>query len=171
MGSELHIQSEYGKGTRFTIHIKQRVIDKTTIAEAGKQTSASKNKEEEKPASFSGDYRVLLVDDNAMNRKVANAMLKTYNFKLAEADSGKAAIERIKHMKYDMILMDHMMPEMDGVETTRVIIIALTANAINGAREMYLENGFDDFLSKPFDRKQLQDLLEKWVPNGDKTTI
>lgn len=183
MDGDIQVESEYGKGTRFTVHIKQRVIDKTTIAEAGKQNSASKNKEEEKPASFSGDYRVLLVDDNAMNRKVANAMLRTYNFKLAEADSAKAAIERIKHMKYDMILMDHMMPEMDGVEATKIIreecgengknaiIIALTANAINGAREMYLENGFDDFLSKPFDRKQLQDLLEKWVPNGEKNTI
>lgn len=183
MDGDIQVESEYGKGTRFTIHIKQRVIDKTTIAEAGKQTSSAKSAEEEKPTSFNGDYRVLLVDDNAMNRKVANAMLKTYNFKLAEADSGKAAIERIKHMKYDMILMDHMMPEMDGVEATKIIreecgengknaiIIALTANAINGAREMYLENGFDDFLSKPFDRKQLQDLLEKWVPNGDKTTI
>ena len=183
MDGDIQVESEYGKGTRFTIHIKQRVIDKTTIAEAGKQTSSAKSAEEEKPTSFNGDYRVLLVDDNAMNRKVANAMLKTYNFKLAEADSGKAAIERIKHMKYDMILMDHMMPEMDGVEATKIIreecgengknaiIIALTANAINGAREMYLENGFDDFLSKPFDRKQLQELLEKWVPNGDKTTI
>ncbi len=182
MDGDIRVESEYGKGTRFTVHIKQRVIDKTTIAEADKQTSVSKSKEEEKKASFNSDYRVLLVDDNAMNRKVANAMLKTYNFKLAEADSGKAAIERIKHMKYDMILMDHMMPEMDGVEATKIIreecgengknaiIIALTANAINGAREMYLENGFDDFLSKPFDRKQLQELLEKWVPNGDKTT-
>lgn len=181
MDGDIQVESEYGKGTRFTIHIKQRVIDKTTIAEAGKRTSSLKSKEEEKPASFSGDYRVLLVDDNAMNRKVASAMLKTYNFKLAEADSGKAAIERIKHMKYDMILMDHMMPEMDGMEATKIIreecgengknaiIIALTANAINGAREMYLENGFDDFLSKPFDRKQLQNLLEKWVPNEDKT--
>ena len=182
MDGDIQVESEYGKGTRFTIHIKQRVIDKTTIAETGKQTSSAKSAEEEKPTSFNGDYRVLLVDDNAMNRKVANAMLKTYNFKLAEADSGKAAIERIKHMKYDMILMDHMMPEMDGVEATKIIreecgengknaiIIALTANAINGAREMYLENGFDDFLSKPFDRKQLQELLEKWVPNGDKTS-
>ena len=182
MDGDIQVESEYGKGTRFTVHIKQRVIDQKTIAETDKPTSASKNKEEEKPAPFNSDYRVLLVDDNAMNRKVANAMLKTYNFKLAEADSGKAAIERIKHMKYDMILMDHMMPEMDGVEATKIIreecgengknaiIIALTANAINGAREMYLENGFDDFLSKPFDRKQLQELLEKWVPNGDKTS-
>ena len=79
-----------------------------------------------------------------------------------------------------MILMDHMMPEMDGVEATKIIrsecgengkkavIIALTANAIQGAREMYLENGFDDFLSKPFDRSQMHELLDKWVPEEQK---
>ena len=175
MNGDIQVESEYGKGTRFTVHIKQRVIDKATIAEADKQPSVQEREEEAKPTLFNEECRVLLVDDNAMNRKVANAMLKLYNFKLAEADSGRAAIERVKHVKYDLILMDHMMPEMDGIEATKIIreecgengknavIVALTANAIQGAREMYLENGFDDFLSKPFDRKQLQDLLEKWI--------
>ncbi len=175
MNGDIQVESEYGKGTRFTVHIKQRVIDKATIAEADKQPSVQEREEEAKPTLFNEECRVLLVDDNAMNRKVANAMLKLYNFRLAEADSGRAAIERVKHVKYDLILMDHMMPEMDGIEATKIIreecgengknavIVALTANAIQGAREMYLENGFDDFLSKPFDRKQLQDLLEKWI--------
>lgn len=184
MEGDIQVSSEYGKGTCFVIYIKQRVINKTTIKELRTKDNYKVNLEEtsEKPVFKAEDYRVLLVDDNAMNRKVANAMLKMYNFKLAEADSGKAAIERIKHMKYDMILMDHMMPEMDGIEATKIIreecgengknaiIIALTANAINGAKEMYLENGFDDFLSKPFDRKQLQNLLEKWVIGASKTT-
>ncbi len=177
MDGDIKVASEYGKGTRFEIHISQRVADKTTIKELELSQNANgpKEKRATKQAFTAEDYRVLLVDDNAMNRKVASAMLKMYHFKLAEADSGKAAIERVKHMKYDMILMDHMMPEMDGVEATRIIrnecgengqsavIIALTANALQGAREMYLENGFDDFLSKPFDRKQLQELLEKWI--------
>ena len=178
MDGDIKVASEYGKGTRFEIHISQRVADKTTIKELELSQNADGPKERRatQQAFTAEDYRVLLVDDNAMNRKVASAMLKMYHFKLAEADSGKAAIERVKHMKYDMILMDHMMPEMDGVEATRIIrnecgengqkavIIALTANALQGAREMYLENGFDDFLSKPFDRKQLQELLEKWIP-------
>lgn len=177
MDGDIQVASEYGKGTRFEIHINQRVADRTTIKESELRQKANGPKETRatKQAFTAENYRVLLVDDNAMNRKVASAMLKMYHFRLAEADSGKAAIERVKHMKYDMILMDHMMPEMDGVEATRIIrnecgengqnavIIALTANALQGAREMYLENGFDDFLSKPFDRKQLQELLEKWV--------
>ena len=176
MNGDIKVESEYGKGTRFEVHIKQHVIDRTPISETGGVVLNKDKQEEKKPEFAAEEYRVLLVDDNAMNRKVANAMLKMYNFKLSEADSGKAAIERVKLVKYDMILMDHMMPEMDGVEATKIIreecgengkdavIVALTANALQGAREMYLENGFDDFLSKPFERKQLQEMLERWVP-------
>ncbi len=176
MDGNIQVESEYGKGTRFIVHIKQRVVDKTTIKEMRVPNNDKVVKEESKKLFTSSEYKVLLVDDNAMNRKVAAAMLKVYDFKLAEADSGRAAIERVKRVKYDMILMDHMMPEMDGVEATRIIreecgengkntvIIALTANALQGAKEMYLANGFDDFLSKPFDRNHLQELLERWVP-------
>ena len=176
MNGDIKVESKYGEGTRFEIHIKQRVADKTTIRDSQNQEVKKELKEEEQKELVAEEYRVLIVDDNAMNRKVANAMLRKYQFKLAEADSGKAAIERVKLVKYDLILMDHMMPEMDGVEATKIIreecgengqnaiIIALTANALQGAREMYLANGFDDFLSKPFDREQLSELLERWVP-------
>ncbi len=176
MNGDIKVESKYGEGTRFEIHIKQRVADKTTIRDSQNQEVKKELKEEGQKELVAEEYRVLIVDDNAMNRKVANAMLKKYQFKLAEADSGKAAIERVKLVKYDLILMDHMMPEMDGVEATKIIreecgengqnaiIIALTANALQGAREMYLANGFDDFLSKPFDREQLSELLERWVP-------
>ena len=104
-------------------------------------------------------------------------MLKLYGFQIHEANSGKDAIELVKKQEYNMIFMDHMMPEMDGMEATKIIrsecgetasntiIIALTANAIQGAREMYLENGFEDFLSKPFERTQMRELLERWVPD------
>ena len=176
MNGDIKVESKYGEGTRFEIHIKQRVADKTTIRDSQNQEVKKELKEEGQKELVAEEYRVLIVDDNAMNRKVANAMLRKYQFKLAEADSGKAAIERVKLVKYDLILMDHMMPEMDGVEATKIIreecgengqnaiIIALTANALQGAREMYLANGFDDFLSKPFDREQLSELLERWVP-------
>ena len=175
MNGDIKVESKYGEGTRFEIHIKQRVADKTTIRDSQNQEVKKELKEEGQKELVAEEYRVLIVDDNAMNRKVANAMLRKYQFKLAEADSGKAAIERVKLVKYDLILMDHMMPEMDGVEATKIIreecgengqnaiIIALTANALQGAREMYLANGFDDFLSKPFDREQLSELLERWV--------
>jgi len=105
-------------------------------------------------------------------------MLASYGFQIHEASSGTAAIELVKKNQYDMIFMDHMMPEMDGMETTRIIqsecketadnaiIVALTANAIQGAREMYLENGFKDFLSKPFERIQMHELLNRWIPKN-----
>ena len=104
-------------------------------------------------------------------------MLGLYHFQIDEVDNGKDAIALAKEKKYDMILMDHMMPEMDGIEATQhirtecgstgrmAVIVALTANAIQGAREMYLENGFEDFLSKPFERVQLHSLLNKWIPD------
>ena len=179
MDGDIQVQSEYGKGTRFIIYIKQRVVDRTTLKEMKGAVDSGKTAREEAKRTFTAEeYKVLLVDDNAMNRKVANAMLKKYGFKIAEADSGHAAIERVKRVAYDLILMDHMMPEMDGVEATKIIreecgdngrnavIVALTANALQGAREMYLSNGFDDFLSKPFDMVQLCVLLDKWVPES-----
>lgn len=178
MDGDIQLESEYGKGTRFIIRIKQRVVDKRSIKEEPAVHRVETVKETR--MFVAKEYRVLLVDDNAMNRKVACAMLKPYGFQLVEASCGSAAIERVKRVEYDMILMDHMMPEMDGVEATKIIrsecgengkkavIIALTANAIQGAREMYLENGFDDFLSKPFDRSQMHELLDKWVPEEQK---
>ena len=179
MKGEIRVESEYGKGTCFTICIKQRIADHQTVRE---YSSTTVYEEPDVDRMYRAEsYRILLVDDNNINRKVAIAMLRSYGFWIAEADCGKAAIERMKHVKYDMILMDHMMPEMDGVEATQIIrnecgengknavIIALTANAIRGAREMYLENGFDDFLSKPFERTQLHSLLDKWVPMDVRT--
>ena len=108
-------------------------------------------------------------------------MLAAYKFALDQAESGYEAIELVKENKYDLILMDHMMPEMDGVETMHIMrtqyaeqvagtaIVALTANALVGAREEYLQNGFEDFLSKPFERWQLHNLMERWVPEDKKT--
>ncbi len=179
MDGDIQVESEYGKGTCFTVHIKQRIVAEKHAGETPKTVESKATVPGDVQEFQAPEYSVLLVDDNAMNRKVAIAMLKKYGFKIAEADSGRAAIERVKRVKYDLILMDHMMPEMDGVEATKIIreecgengrntvIVALTANALQGAREMYLENGFDDFLSKPFDRNQLFALLQKWVPGSN----
>ncbi len=174
MQGDIQLESEYGKGTCFTIHIMQQVVDKRTISE---NPMVRHDVEEKQDKNFvCRDYRVLVVDDNNINRKVATSMLKLYGFQIHEANSGKAAIELVKMHEYDMIFMDHMMPEMDGVEATRIIrtecgetaaktiIVALTANALQGAREMYLGNGFEDFLSKPFERTQMRELLERWIP-------
>ena len=173
MQGDIQVESEYGKGTRFTIIIQQKVIDKRVISEKNIVSEET----EKKTQMFTCDtYRVLVVDDIPINVKVAMAMLRVYGFKIDQATSGPEAVELCKKNTYDMIFMDHMMPEMDGIEATKIIrseckdtsgqaiIIALTANAIQGAKEEYLANGFDDFLSKPFERHRLHEMLEKWIP-------
>ncbi len=120
--------------------------------------------------------RVLIVDDNLINRKVARGFLKSYAFQLAEAESGPEAIELVRQNRYDIIFMDHMMPMMDGIEAAEIIrkdcgengaapaMIALTANAMEGMREQFLKHGFQDFIAKPLDRRELGQLLARWVP-------
>ena len=126
------------------------------------------------------NYKVLIVDDNLINRKIAAGLLENYNFDLYEAASGQEAIEMVRGTKFNMIFMDHMMPEMDGIEATRIIreecglngrspvIIALTANAMSGVREKFLNSGFQDFIAKPLDRKPLNELLSRWIPDAYK---
>ncbi len=174
MKGDIKAESEYGKGTTFVLHIPQRVIDKRSIGENTLTRIPVENKRTE--VFVKEEYQVLVVDDNAINRKLAIAMLRAYGFQISEASSGKEAIEKVKNQKYDMIFMDHMMPEMDGVEAAKIIrdecsetaentiIVALTANAIQGAKELYMANGFDDFLFKPFDRTRMNELLRRWVP-------
>ena len=178
MQGDIQVESEYGKGTKFTIHISQKVADHRTVKEV--PVTRDEIQSADTRMFHAKDYRVLVVDDNKINRSVVTTMLESYKFQVDEADCGSLAIALAKENKYDMILMDHMMPEMDGIEAVRhirtecgangrtAVIIALTANAIHGAREMYLENGFEDFLSKPFERIQLHALLNKWVPDKQK---
>jgi len=125
------------------------------------------------------DAKILLVDDISTNLKVGQGLLKQYCVGLDMCTSGKEAIEAVVAGDYDLVLMDHMMPEMDGVEAVKIIrgfaatigekyanlpIVALTANAIVGAREMFLQNGFNDFLSKPIETSKLNSILAKWIP-------
>lgn len=124
--------------------------------------------------------RVLIVDDNDVNLRVAVGLMRPYNMQLLTATSGMAAISMLDSKDIDLVFMDHMMPEMDGVEATGIIrsmegdyyknlpIIALTANAINGAREMFMESGFNDFIAKPIELSVLDRVLKKWLPT-DKT--
>ena len=118
---------------------------------------------------------ILIVDDTPMNLKVAKALMKKLCVVPDLASGGQACIDMVKEKHYDVILMDHMMPEMDGVETLDVLtrsnllpadtaVIALTANAISGAREMYIEAGFKDYLSKPIDPSELEHILETYLP-------
>lgn len=118
---------------------------------------------------------VLIVDDNAVNLTVAEGLLEPLKMKIDTALSGKAAIEKISKFHYDIIFMDHMMPELDGVETTHIIrrfykdydkvpIIALTANAVEGTKEMFCREGMDDFVAKPIELRMLISKVKKWLP-------
>ena len=129
--------------------------------------------------------KILIVDDINTNLKVAEGLMLPYKMKIDLCKSGKEAINAIKEKRYDLIFMDHKMPEMDGVEATTIIrsmsvmedyygsvpIIALTANAIGNMKEMFLQNGFNDFLSKPIDIVKLNLILEKWIPLDKKNTV
>jgi PAS domain S-box-containing protein len=126
--------------------------------------------------------RLLVVDDIGSNLKVAEGLLAPYQAQLDTCLSGARALELVKKLEYDLIFMDHMMPDMDGVEATAAIrawerekklaggrrapiaIVALTANAVSGMREMFIENGFDDFLAKPIDISKLDEILGRWMP-------
>ncbi len=173
MQGRIEVESVYGVGTMFTVSIPQKIVDRRTLREVPELSE----KKEEKVETFVAEaVKVLVVDDNLINRKVARGFLNAYRFQVDEAASGFESIELVKQNKYDIIFMDQMMPEMDGIEALQIIrrdcgengtsptIIALTANAMEGVREKFLESGFQDFLPKPLDRKSLNDMLLKWIP-------
>ena len=173
MGGNIRVESVYGEGTTFVLEIPQRIVDRRTLTEQPKE--AVREEDEIKPF-LAEDCRVLVVDDNLVNRKVARGFLRPYGFIIDEAESGRKSIKCVKETKYDIIFMDHMMPEMDGIEAVQIIrrdcgengklpvIIALTANAMEGVREMFLKEGFQDFITKPLDKKTLNEALLRWIP-------
>jgi|GEM_PF-964186 len=129
------------------------------------------------------DAKVLIVDDLAINLRVAQGLMAVYEMQIECAESGPEAIKKVQERQYDVIFMDHMMPGMDGMEATAVIrtlqggyfkkvpILALTANTVSGMREMFLENGFNDLLSKPVEIAKLNEILEKWIPKEKRRTV
>lgn len=173
MGSTLEVESEYGKGSRFFFRLKQSIVDTTPIGDNGIQRE--RTQKEEKGYLYAPEAEILIVDDNEMNLKVATGLLKRSSIKVDTALSGMECIEMVQKRKYDIILMDHMMPEMDGVETMKALreseflsadtkIIVMTANAIAGVKEQYLAEGFDAYLSKPIVVEGLEKVLEDSLP-------
>lgn len=174
MNGTITVESEYGKGSAFTVVLRQKIEDSGHISvEAAKAAPVN---EEKSTVLYAPDAKVLIVDDNKVNLKVAAQLLSQYGIKCSTAESGKKAIQMVKSGYYDLVFMDHMMPELDGVDTTKIIrsqgdayskglpIIALTANAVSGAKEMFLESGLNDFISKPIQLPQLEKILAKWLP-------
>lgn len=190
MQGTLYAKSELGKGSEFTFTVRQQVIDARPCIETDLQSvqppafqkedgavHRENNKHKGRQTTFTAPTaRILLVDDNKVNLKVAEGLLRPYKMCVEMADSGIQAIEMVKNRVYDLIFMDHMMPQMDGVEATKIIrgldgeqfrkvpIIALSANAVRGAKEMFLETGMNDFVAKPIEIHAMDSTLRKWLP-------
>ncbi len=173
MGSELKIESEYEKGSEFSFVIEQKITNAEPIGDYKKSIEKMAAKEADSIKFIAPSAKILVVDDNIMNLKVFSKLISHVEAGITEVDSGKKCLELLKDNRYDIIFLDHMMPEMDGIETLHHIkdeklaigtpIIMLTANAIAGDREMYLEEGFDDFISKPVMPKTLDEMLIEYL--------
>ena len=167
MGGKISFESVYQQGTTFTIVVEQEIVDKSSV-----NFETYKAKKMTVDNYFDGSkYNILLVDDNLLNLKVAEKMLKQYNLNVTSVKSGLECLNKTKNNKYDLIFMDHMMPEMDGIHTLYNLknrasgfdtpVVVLTANAIDGSMEMYLREGFCDYLSKPIDQVELDRILRE----------
>ena len=172
MDGDIDIASTYGKGSKFTITLPQKIQSPETIGNLCMDKDDSSDKSDDIKWFKAPNAKILVVDDIETNLAVAEGLLCPYEMQVDLCLSAKEAIEKTKNNTYDLIFMDHMMPEMNGIEATKIIkefycslpIVALTANAVCGMKEMFIENGFDDFLSKPIDTKKLNLLLEQFIP-------
>lgn len=175
MGSNLNVSSVYGKGSVFSFELKQGISDPEQIGDFSSRRLQSLDSEQNSRYIYAPDADILIVDDNAMNLKVASNLMKRNGFIPDTASSGQKCIEMVLAKHYDIIFMDHMMPDMDGIETFNNLkdshilpddtaVIAMTANAVAGAKETYLQHGFCAYLSKPIVIRQLEAVLEKYIP-------
>ncbi len=176
MGSEIHVNSVYGKGSTFSFVIKQGIADTTPMGDF-KESPAPEAKRKTTGELKVEGASVLVVDDNEMNLLVAKKLLKIFDIQAEIVHSGYECIESMRSKHYDIVFLDHMMPDMDGKETLDTLkkselipegtkIIVLTANAVNGAREDYLAAGFDDYLSKPIEVDELREILKLHLPQS-----
>ena len=176
MGGDISVESTYGKGSVFSVTLDQIIVNEQPVGNFSDKYSDYVSQKKENASQINiPDAKILVVDDVEMNLQVVKGMLKRTHANLDLAYSGRECLEKIAVKRYDIILLDHMMPEMDGIETfermkndrshpnTDTPVIVLTANAIVGAKEMYLEKGFTDYLSKPILRNDLIQMLYKYL--------
>jgi CheY-like chemotaxis protein len=177
MGGSISVDSEYGKGSTFTITLPQKVVGNELLGDfKSKIADNQKERKKYKEKFTAPDAELLVVDDTPMNHVVIKELLKTTLARVDSARSGEECLKMQHEKRYDIILLDYRMPGMDGIETLDAIkndfdspnintpVIVLTANAISGARENFLREGFDDYLSKPIESDKLEDALIKYLP-------
>lgn len=178
MGGELSVESEYGKGSDFSFTLWAGVESEDTVGNFTEiKEETQEEEEEENVFTFTApEAKILLVDDNEINQEVAKAMMEPFEMQIDLASDGQQALDMLRSEKYDLVFMDHFMPVMDGVEATKRIrgwqedpfsnlpIIALTADAVQGVREEFLEAGMNDFASKPIEMKDVSRILRRWLP-------
>ena len=177
MGSHLQVESVYGEGSVFSFDLEQKVVKWDPVGnyeEAFKQSLSERRNYREKFTA--PDAKVLVVDDNPINLKVFSGLLSRTMMQIDTAESGEEAVLLYKNKQFDVIFLDHMMPNKDGIETLKEMrgikgtpndetpIICLTANAISGMREMYINAGFDDYITKPINPDRLEMMLLQYLP-------
>ncbi len=174
MGGTIGVNSKYGEGTTFTAQIKQTVVEATPIGDFVQNLNRMQEyKEEYKPSLIAPSARILIVDDNDMNLEVIESLLEDTKMSVTTAGSGKECLEILRERSFDVIFLDQMMPGMSGIQTLEAMrreqlaegtsVIALTADAIVGARETYLKEGFTDYLTKPVMYQDLENILLKYL--------
>ncbi len=175
MDGTIDVKSEYTKGSQFIVSIPQNVVDKTHVGDIFQQRTG--NYKRAKQLFTAPGAKILVVDDNAVNIKVVTSLLKRNQVQISTAVSGFECLDMTRQDKYDLILLDHRMPELDGVETLKRLkeecalnketpIIALTANAISGAYDFYISAGFDDLLTKPVNVMELETKIMRHLPQS-----
>ena len=179
MGSKLQVESEYGKGSVFSFDLEQKVVKWEPVGEFDAAFKRYISERKLYRVQFTAPKaRILVVDDTEVNLKVFVSLLGETKMQIETADSGDACIALFKRNPYDVIFLDHMMPDKDGIETIKEMkectdtpnqktpVICLTANAVSGMREMYINAGFDDYLTKPIDTGKLESVLLKYLPTN-----
>lgn len=178
MGGEIWAESTWGQGSTFSYTVMQDIIEDTPVGKIEKHVAENAGSLVSKKRFVAPDVKVLVVDDNRLNLEVFTNLLKRTQIQVTAVESGFACLEEVKRDTFDMIFIDHMMPEMDGLETLsrfkmlegnlnkKTPTVALTANAISGAKEMYLSHGFDAFLTKPIMVEELERMLMEYLPEN-----
>ncbi|MBR2179426.1 MAG: response regulator, partial [Selenomonadaceae bacterium] len=177
MRGAIEVESVYGEGSTFTVLVPQKIIGKKPVGRFEEKVKVEKSMKEVYKVSFvAPSAKILVVDDNEMNLLVATSLLKATKIQVDTAMSGMAALKKLQDTHYDLVFLDQMMPNLDGIQTLKIAkemddnkskgvpMIALTANATSGAREMFLREGFTDYLSKPIDARELEKMLADYLP-------